>query len=459
MDAMTYAARRQDLRDAVPDGAILIMGNKPAPRNYVDNAYPFRQDSHFLYYAGVNRAGLALVIEPTGDAVLYGTPEHRDDLIWSGPHPTLDDFGEAAGAARVEDIGVLAQRIGDLAALGTTIHFLPPYRSERRFALARLLGVDPREVASRTSLELVRAVAVQRSAKEEAEIAEIEDALEVTSRMYAATFRGAAPGRTEAEVAAIHQAQALAAGRQQAFSPIVTVAGEVLHNESYGNTLADGDLLLVDSGAESTRCYASDITRTMPVSGRYSAQQREIYEVVLAAQMEAIAAASPERTNKELHLIAARAIAVGLEGLGLMKGDVDEAVAAGAHALFFVHGIGHMMGLDVHDMEDLGDVVGYGQGEERSDQFGLAYLRLARRLEPGFVITIEPGIYFIPALIDRWRHDGLHRDFIAYDRLDDYRDFGGIRIEDDVLITRAGHRVLGPRIPKTVAEVEEAMRA
>lgn len=458
MDPTTYAARRQDLRDAVPDGAILIMGNNPAPRNYVDNAYPFRQDSHLLFYGGVSHAGLAMVIEPTGDTVLYGTPEHRDDVIWSGPHPTLDDYGEAAGASRVEDIGVLAQRLGDLAATGNAIHFLPPYRSERRFALARLLRVDPREVASQTSMELVRAVAAQRSIKQEAEIAEIEEALAVTARMYATTFRTAAPGKTEAEVAAAHCAQAFAAGREQAFAPIVTVAGEVLHNESYDNTLAEGDLLLVDSGAESPRFYASDITRTLPVSGAFSGQQRDIYEIVLAAQLETIAAASPQRTNKELHLIAARAIASGLKGLGLMRGDVDEAVAAGAHALFFVHGIGHMMGLDVHDMEDLGDVVGYPQGEERSTQFGLAYLRLARRLEPGFVVTIEPGIYFIPALIDRWRHDGLHRDFIAYDRLDEYRDFGGIRIEDDVLITHSGHRVLGPGIPKTVAEVEEAMR-
>jgi Xaa-Pro aminopeptidase len=458
MTSTTYAARRQDLRDAVPDGAILIMGNKPAPRNYVDNPYPFRQDSHFLYYAGVSHPGLAMLIEPNGEAVLYGTPDHRDDVIWFGPHPTLDDFGEVAGAARVADIGSLAQRIGELVGLGTTIHFLPPYRSERRFALARLLGVDPREAAAQTSMELVRAVVAQRSIKEDAEIAEIEDALSVTARMYRATLAGTRPGRTEAEVAADHQAQAVAAGRHQAFAPIVTVAGEILHNESYGNTLADGDLLLVDSGAESPGFYASDITRTMPVSGTFSTQQREIYEIVLAAQMAAIEAASPERTNRHLHLIAARAIASGLGDLGLMTGDPDEAVAAGAHALFFVHGIGHMMGLDVHDMEDLGDVVGYEQGEDRSTQFGLAYLRLAKQLEPGFVITIEPGIYFIPALIDRWRHDGLHREFIAYDRLDDYRDFGGIRIEDDVLITAAGHRVLGPEIPKTVAEIEGAMR-
>ena len=323
--------------------------------------------------------------------------------------------------------------------------------------MSRLFGVDPREVAAQTSIELVRAVVAQRSIKAEDEIAEIEDALGVTALMYRATMRAAGPGLIEAQVAAAHQVEAIASGRQQAFSPIVTVRGEVLHNTSQANTLEDGQLLLVDSGAESPGFYASDITRTMPVSGRFSQQQREVYEVVLAANMAAIGAAGPGTSNRDLHLLAARTIASGLKDIGLMQGDVDAAVEAGAHALFFVHGLGHMMGLDVHDMEDLGDAVGYEVGEERSTQFGLAYLRLARKLEPGFVFTIEPGIYFIPALIDRWREDGMHRDFINYDRLEAYRSFGGIRIEDDVLITDSGSRVLGPPIPKTVDEVEAAM--
>ncbi len=457
MNASTYSERRNALRTAVPDGAILIMGNDEAPRNYVDNPYPFRQDSHFLYYAAVNRAGLALLIEPDGRSVMYGTPEHRDDVIWHGPHATIADLAADAGIHEVADIGILGERLAELRGGGVEVHFLPPYRSQRRFALARLLGLDPREASSQTSFELVRAVAAQRSIKEEAEIAEIEDAMAVTALMYRATMRAARAGLTEARVASIHQMEALARDRGQAFNPIVTVAGEVLHNTSYANTLRDGDLLLVDSGTESSKFYATDITRTMPVSGRFSEQQREIYEVVLAANDAAIAAASPERTNRELHVLASRTIASGLRDIGLMQGNVDDAVEVGAHALFFVHGLGHMMGLDVHDMEDLGDVVGYEPGEERSTQFGLAYLRLARKLEPGFVITIEPGIYFIPALIDRWRADGKHRDFIRYDRLEAYREFGGIRIEDDVLITEGGNRVLGPSIPKSVADVEAAM--
>jgi Xaa-Pro aminopeptidase len=457
MDSSIYVARRQALREAVPDGAILILGNGEAPRNYADNVYPFRQDSHFLYFAGVSHPDLALLMEPDGRAVLYGTPAHRDDVIWSGPPPTLADHAVASGVGEHADIGTLAEAIASLREQGVDVHYLPPYRSQRRFALARILGADPREVAAQTSVALVRAVAAQRSVKETAEIAEIEAALAVTARMYGATMRAVQPGRSEAQIAAVHTAEAVAAGCGQAFNPIVTVRGEVLHNAAFGNTLSEGDLLLVDSGAEAPSGYASDITRTMPVTGKFSQQQRDIYEVVLAANEAAIAAAAPGVTNRELHLLAASTIASGLKDLGLMQGDVDAAVEASAHALFFVHGLGHMLGLDVHDMEDLGDVVGYELGEERSTQFGLAYLRLARRLEPGFVFTVEPGIYFIPELMDRWRADGLHREFIRYERLETYRSFGGVRIEDDVLITAAGSRVLGPAIPKSVADVEAAM--
>jgi Xaa-Pro aminopeptidase len=457
MDAKTYATRRKALRKAVPDGAILIMGNDEAPKNYVDNPYPFRQDSHFLYYAGVNQPGMAMLIEPEGREVLYGTPDHPDNVIWFGPHPSLGDHAEAAGVAESTDI---ADLVGHLAALkegGEDIHYLPPYRAERGFALGALLAIDPREVEAGASTGLMRAVVAQRSIKEEQETAEMEDALAVTAKMYQATMHGVEPGRTEAEIAAIHNAAAAASDRHQAFTPIVTVCGDVLHNHSYANTLEEGDLLLVDSGAESQKHYASDITRTMPVSGRFTSQQRDIYEIVLAANLAAIEAAAPGVTNREVHMVAARTITEGLKDIGLMKGNVDKAVDAGAHALFFPHGIGHMIGLDVHDMEDLGDLVGYPEGEERLEQFGLAYLRLARELEPGFVITIEPGIYFIAALLERWEGQGLHKAYIRYEKLEDYCGLGGVRIEDDVLITKNGRRVLGPPIPKTVDEIEAAM--
>lgn len=457
MDASTFIERRRALRQAVPDGAILIMGNDEAPKNYLDNPYPFRQDSHFLYYVGVSRPGLAALLVPGGHDTLYGPADHPDDVVWHGPHPVLGDHAAASGFDRHASIEALAGVLEELIRTGVAVHYLPPYRDARRMRLAALLGRDPRDVDAGVSSALVRAVAAQRSVKTEAEIAEMEAALGVTAAMYRAAFGAVRPGRTEAEIAAVIQAEALRHDRQQAFSPIVSVRGEVLHNHSYGNTLADGDLLVIDSGAESARGYASDITRTLPVSGVFDPRQREIYDVVLASQIAAIDAAAPGITNRELHLIAARTVAEGLIDLGLMRGDAAEAVAAGAHALFFVHGLGHMLGLDAHDMEDLGDIVGYPQGEARSDQFGLNFLRLVRPLEPGWVITVEPGIYFIPALFERWRDRGHCDAFIDYDRVASYLGFGGIRIEDDVLITGDGHRVLGPGIPKNAADVERAM--
>ena len=458
MNANTYRSRREHLRADVDGGAILILGNNDAPKNYLDNVYPFRQDSHFLYYAGVNETGMAALIEPDGRDILFGRPFDPDDLVWHGPRPHVGDHATAAGFGASMDVSALKSEIDRLIESGVRIHYLPPYRAEREFQLADLLDANPQKVGNGVSRDLVRAVCAQRTIKTDVEVAEIEAALSVTAEMYRVAMAEARPGRREYEIAGLMQARALELGLQQAFTPIVSVRGEVLHNHSYENTLADGDLLLMDSGAESAGGYASDITRTFPVNGRFSDRQREIYEIVLAAQMEVISAASPAHDNRELHRLAARTIAGGLTALGLMRGIPDDAVEVGAHALFFPHGIGHMMGLDVHDMEDLGDIVGYPEGEERSTQFGLGFLRMTRKLEPGFVITVEPGIYFIPALIDQWRAEGNHTEFIDYDRVEEFKDFGGIRIEDDILITEDGCRVLGPGIPKTVDEVEAAMR-
>jgi Xaa-Pro aminopeptidase len=458
MNADTFRSRREHLRGEIDGGAILILSNNDAPKNYVDNVYPFRQDSHFLYYAGINETGMAVLIEPDGRDVLFGRPYDPDDLVWHGPRPYVGDHAAASGFAADADIATLKTEIDRLVAAGVRIHYLPPYRAERAFQLADLLDANPQKVGNGVSDDLVRAACHQRLIKTDEEVAEIENALSVTAEMYRVAMAEARPGRHEYEVAGLMQARALELGREQAFPPIVTVRGEVLHNHSYRNRLEDGDLMLMDSGAESPRWYASDITRTFPVNGRFSDRQRRIYEIVLAAQMAVIQAASPEHDNKEMHRLASRTIAGGLTALGLMKGDPDDAVEVGAHALFFPHGIGHMLGLDVHDMEDLGDIVGYREGEERSTQFGLAFLRMTRPLEPGFVITVEPGVYFIPALIDLWKAEGKHSEFIDYERVEDFKGFGGIRIEDDVLITGNGCRVLGPGIPKTVAEVEAACR-
>jgi Xaa-Pro aminopeptidase len=457
MDTSTYRQRRAALRNSVKDGAILLMGEDEAPRNYPANPYPFRQDSHFLYYVGTNLPGLAALLLPDGTEQLFGPPEDPDDLIWSGPHPVLGDHAERAGVGRTADFADLEPLLEGLAAQGVTLHYLPPYRAERAVKLAGLLGRPHGEISGGASQELARAIVEQRSIKTPAETAEIEEALGVTQSMYAAALVTTRPGAIESQVAGALQGAALAHDRAQSFAPIVSIRGEVLHNTSYANTMQAGDLLVIDSGAESKHFYASDITRTFPVSGKFDERQRAIYQIVLDSQLAAIEIASPSVSNRDLHLTAARTIAAGLESLGLMRGNTDEAVAAGAHALFFPHGIGHMLGLDVHDMEDLGDVVGYPEGQPRSKQFGLSFLRLAKQLRPGFCITVEPGIYFVPALIERWRAEQKHEAFVDYAEVEKYVGFGGVRIEDDVLITADGHKVLGPGIPKTIADIEAAM--
>jgi len=457
MNPMTYQQRRRVLRETLTDGAILLPGNVDASRNYSANIYPFRQDSTFLYFVGVDHPGLACLVLPDGDEILYGPPAEPDDVIWSGPQPDLSDFAVTAGINRSNDITDLAGVLADLAARGVSIHYLPPYRSAITLRLADWLNAAPDAVTAGASATLIAAVVAQREIKSDEEIAEIERAVAVSALMYRIALHNAKPGLKEAQIMGAMLGVALAHDMQPSFLPIVTIHGEVLHNESYPGTLEDGRLLLVDSGVETARRYCSDITRTLPVGGVFSPKQKEIYEVVLAAQAASIAAIAPGVTNHDVHLAAARVTAAGLIDVGLMKGDADEAVAVGAHALFFPHGIGHMMGLDVHDMENLGDAVGYDPGVSRSDQFGLNYLRLARELKPGFVITIEPGVYFIPALMDRWAATSRHADFIDYDAVRKHRDFGGIRIEDDVLVTDKACRVLGPPIPKTVEDVELAM--
>lgn len=458
MNTQTWTERRSKLRAHVSDGALLLPGNAEAPRNYLANVYPFRQDSHFLYYVGADQPDLVAMILPDGDAWLFGPEEDPDDLVWHGPHPSLQDHAERAGISKVGTLHDLETKIGKLRQAGTPLHYLAPYRAERTLQLARWLDLPPKAVAEGASVPMTQAVVAQRSQKSPDEVAEIEEALSISKQMYEAAYPLIRPGRREYEIAGAMQGVALAHDRAQSFNPIVSIRGEVLHNVHYQNTLAAGDLLLIDSGTESPHYYASDITRTFPVSGRFEPRQRAIYEAVLEAQLAAIAAASPERTNRDIHLIAAETMTAGLIEAGLMRGDPKTAVEAGAHALFFVHGLGHMLGVDVHDMEDLGDAVGYRTGEPRSDQFGLNFLRMARRLEPGFVVTVEPGLYFIPALIDRWRAEARHAEFIDYDAVEAYRGFGGIRIEDDLLITDSGARVLGPPIPKSVAEVEATLR-
>jgi Xaa-Pro dipeptidase len=451
-----YRQRRNKIREQVDGGAILWVGHVLQPRNYADNAYPFRQNSNFLYYTGLAEPDLVILSLPEPDAdILFSKPAGIDDIVWAGPKPSHIELARDAGIDTVEDIERLEERLTEAQIRKIKIHYLPPYQYSSLFKLAQLLNVEIRAVVPNASQLLMEMVAGQRSVKSEVEIAEIEESLSITDRMHRACMAAARPGTRESELAGLIQGIALSSDRQQAYDPIVTVHGEVLHNHSYDGILAEGQLLLNDSGAESVMHYASDITRTFPVSGRFTAVQAEIYQVVLRMQLETIRMIKPGVSYRKIHLGACHILAEGLSAVGLMRGNPSDAVDAGAHALFFPHGIGHMLGLDVHDMEDLGDIVGHKK-EKRSGQFGLNFLRLSLPLESGFVLTVEPGIYFIPALIDRWQQEQRHKEFLNYDKIHAFRDFGGIRIEDDILVTSAGARVLGPGIPKTIPDVENA---
>jgi len=349
----------------------------------------------------------------------------------------------------------LSELIGSAQNKKRKIHYLPQYRGENIIKLEQLLGIKAEFITKYVSVEFIKAVVAQRSLKSSEEVKQIEFALKISYEMQTMSMKHTRPDMYEREVAGLMEGIALQMGKGLSFPTIFSIHGETLHNHGYDNLMKAGDIAVNDSGAESLLHYASDITRTIPVSGKFTSKQKEIYQIVLDAQLEAIKAMKPGVKFREVHLIAARVIAKGLKQLGFLKGKTGEIVAAGAHALFFPHGLGHMLGLDVHDMEILGEeYVGYDEKTKRSDQFGLAYLRMGKELKPGHVMTVEPGIYFIPELIDLWKKEKKFTNFIDYGKVEKYRKFGGIRIEDDVLITKDGHRVLGKPIPKTIAEVE-----
>lgn len=457
----TFQQRRAKLARQVKSGLLLFLGNNESPMNYPANTYHYRQDSSFLYFFGLNFPGLAAVIDiEEGRQMVFGNDVDMEDIIWMGPQPALKSRCAGIGISDSRPLAELGAVLQTAVRQGRKVHFLPPYRSENALWLEKLLGIRAGMVKDYASIEFVKAVVAQRALKSPEEIGAIEAAVTVSAAMYREAMAMAQPGIYEREIAGWIAGIALAGGGQLAFPAIVTVHGETLHNHCHANRLQEGDLLLIDSGAETEGGYASDITRTIPVGGRFDPLQRAVYETVLDMQQTAIAMVRPGISFRSVHLRAAAVLVERLKDLGLMKGATDDAVSAGAHALFFPHGLGHMMGLDVHDMEDLGEAwVGYDDKFKRSRQFGLAYLRMARKLEPGHVLTVEPGIYFIPALIDQWRAEKRHAQFIRYDRVDKLRGFGGIRIEDDVLVTPRGRRVLGPAIPKEAADVEAAVRS
>lgn len=458
----TYVERRRKLRELVGNGLIVLFGNNDSPLNYPANAYKFRQDSSFLYFFGQKRDGLVGVIDAdSGEEILVGDEIDIDDIVWYGSVQSVQAMAAESGMGSSAPMSRLAELVGETRAKGRAVHFLPPYRHDTQIQIMDLLGIHPSKQREEASTALIDAVVQLRLVKSEEEIEELERAAAIGYKMHTAAMRLCRPGVTEQYIGGVLDGIASAYGCLPSFQSIVSMHGEILHGYPSPRPLEAGRLLLCDAGAETINNYCSDHTRTTPISGRYTQRQKDIYNIVVDAHDLALTAARPGVRWWDVHMAVCRLITERLKDLGLMRGDVDEAVRAGAHALFLPHGLGHAMGMDVHDMEGLGQIhVGYDAETRPSSQFGLASLRFARRLEVGHVVTDEPGIYFIPDLIDLWRREGTNAEFLCFDEIEKFKDFGGVRIEDDVLITPTGCRFLGKeRIPYHVPEVEEYLAA
>lgn len=448
-----YIERREKLKKQFQTGKLLFLGNDESGINYADNTYFYRQDSTFLYYFGVSKPDLIALIDIDEDKeYIFGDDLTIDSIVWTGSQPKISELAEKTGICYTGDLSVFRNKIVGFDK--QSVKYLPPYRGEHFLKLHDLLGYPVAEIVAKASKDLIVAIANQRNIKSQEEIEEIEKAVDVTADMHFAAMRYARAGMTEAQVTAKVYEVAIAAGGNLSFPIIATINGQFLHNHYHGNTIREGELFLLDAGYETPLGYAGDMSSTFPVSRKFTDRQKEIYRITLDAHNKAIELAKPGVNFRDVHLQVGGVIFDGLKALGLAKGNTEEAVANGAHALFFQCGTGHLMGLDVHDMENLGEqIVGYG-GIPKSTQFGLKSLRLGRELQPGFVLTIEPGIYFIPELIDHWKSNRINVDFINFDEVDKYRNFGGIRNEEDILITETGNRVLGKPLAKTIEDVE-----
>lgn len=457
-DTNVYVERRATLKKQLTSGIALFLGNNESPMNYPANTFPFRQDSSFLYYWGLDAPNFAALIDIDNDRdIIFGDDFEVDDIVWMGPQPTVAEQAKVVGVNETLPSAKLQEMVRNAMKSGRRVHYLPQYRYDNIFRMEQLTGIHNSLINEYVSVELIRGVAEQRLIKSDKEVSQIEIALSISYEMNCIAMRESKPRIYEHEIYGMIEGAVLQRGSMISFQVIFTIRGEVLHGHSHANMMQDGDLLVLDSGAESPLHYASDITRTFPVNGKFNKLQRDIYNVVLDSQLESIKMIRPGVSFLDVHLKAAQVIASGMKDLGFMKGNVDDAVEQGAHAMFFPHGLGHPLGLDVHDLEGLGEkFVGYDADVQRSEQFGLAYLRFARTLKPGHVMTVEPGIYFMPELIAQWKSENKNAEFINFEKVEKVIGFGGVRIEDDVLVTEDGHRVLGKPIPKTVAEVETA---
>ncbi|MDR3694087.1 Xaa-Pro aminopeptidase [Mucilaginibacter sp.] len=457
-DEQVYIDRRNILKQTIgQDGLILLLGNEDSSMNYKDNCYPFRQDSSFLYYFGLDVQGLAAIIDTdTGEEVIFGDELSIDDIVWTGTLPTVKEMASLVGVKQTNPYQQVVRYIHKAIITGRKVHILPPYRPENKIKLAEWLNVSLEDAADHVSVKLIKAVIAQRVIKSPLEIEQMENAVSISVDMELAVIKHTRPGIKEYELVAKAEEAAMTANARLGYPAIITTHGQTLHTHYYGNTLEEGRMVLSDIGAENAMHYGGDLTRTFPVGRSFTTRQRELYEVVLNSMDHAISMLKPGVRYKDIHLAACQKLVEGLTQVNLMKGNAAEAVAAGAHTMFFQCGLGHMLGMDTHDMEDLGEpYVGYTDTlKKETTIFGLKSLRLGRELEKGFVLTVEPGIYIIPELIDRWAAEKKYADYINYDVLNTYRDFGGIRIEDNFLITETGSHLLGKYLPKTLKEIE-----
>lgn len=455
-----YVNRRNALKAKMNSGVLLFLGTSEAAVNYPGNTYRYRQDSNFNYFFGLTDPDLAAIIDlESGEEIIFGNDVDIDDIIWMGPQPFIKDKAESVGVSKSFPFAELEKYISEAKAKGRKVHFLPPYRNHNKILLNKMLGVGFDQMKAQASEEFIKAVVSLRLIKEECEIAELDKACNIGYAMHYTAMKMARLGMVEQELVGVMEGIAISQGLMPSFPIILSQNGETLHNHSHHQVLTDGRLIVIDAGAETNSNYCSDFTRTIPSSGKFTTRQKEIYDIVAAANNHVIEISRPGISYTDVHLSMARIMAQGLKDLNILKGDVDEIVANGAQALMMPHGLGHNMGMDVHDMEDLGEnYVGYDDNYKRSTQFGLGSLRMGKMLEKGHVITDEPGIYFIPALIEKWKNEGTNAQFINFDVLEKYYDFGGIRLEDDILITDEGCRLLGSkRLPITTEEVEREM--
>jgi Xaa-Pro aminopeptidase len=455
-----YVNRRNALKAKMNSGVLLFLGTSEAAVNYPGNTYRYRQDSNFNYFFGLTDPDLAAIIDlESGEEIIFGNDVDIDDIIWMGPQPFIKDKAESVGVSKSFPFAELEKYLSDAKAKGRKVHFLPPYRNHNKILLNKMLGVGFDQMKAQASEEFIKAVVSLRLIKEECEIAELDKACNIGYAMHYTAMKMARLGMVEQELVGVMEGIAISQGLMPSFPIILSQNGETLHNHSHHQVLTDGRLIVIDAGAETNSNYCSDFTRTIPSSGKFTTRQKEIYDIVAAANNHVIEISRPGISYTDVHLSMARIMAQGLKDLNILKGDVDEIVANGAQALMMPHGLGHNMGMDVHDMEDLGEnYVGYDDNYKRSTQFGLGSLRMGKMLEKGHVITDEPGIYFIPALIEKWKNEGTNAQFINFDVLEKYYDFGGIRLEDDILITDDGCRLLGSkRLPITTEEVEREM--